>query len=226
MFYDSNDIQLSTETKAVTIEDTAMKYRSWGWEALTIDGNNQDEIRKALKDANQSKEKPVIIIGKTIMGKGLLDSEGNSFERKTSTHGMPVSEAGGSFEKSLVNLGGDVTNPFGVFDEVKALYAKVLEARKKEAAEWKHKKSEWASKNSELSNKLTAFFSGTLPEIDFRAIPQKEGSATRAASAAVLCVLAHKVENMVVASADLSKTPGPFPEMISQEHFSRLEFPS
>ena len=41
------------------------------------------------------------------MGKGLLDKDGNSFERKTSTHGMPVSEAGGSFEKSLVNLGGN-----------------------------------------------------------------------------------------------------------------------
>jgi transketolase len=224
MFYDSNDIQLSTETKAVTIEDTAMKYRSWGWEAITIDGNNQDEIRKALKTANQSKEKPVIIIGKTIMGKGLLDSEGNSFERKTSTHGMPVSEAGGSFEKSLANLGGDASNPFGVFDEVKALYSKILEARKKEAAEWKDKKSEWASKNSELSNKLNAFFSGTLPEIDFRAIPQKEGSATRAASATVLSVLAQKVENMVVASADLSNSDKTDGFLKNTRAFSRGDF--
>ncbi|NMD02267.1 MAG: transketolase, partial [Bacteroidales bacterium] len=114
MFYDSNGIQLSTETNAVTIEDTAMKYRSWGWEVITIDGNDHDQIRKALNNAVASREKPVIIIGKTIMGKGLLDNDGNSFERKTSTHGMPVSEAGGSFEKSLLNLGGDISDPFKI----------------------------------------------------------------------------------------------------------------
>jgi transketolase len=206
MFYDSNDIQLSTETKAVTIEDTAMKYRSWGWETISINGNNQDEIRKALKTANESKDKPVIIIGKTIMGKGLLDNEGKSFERKTSTHGMPVSEAGGSFEKSLVNLGGDTANPFKIFDEVKALYDKLLVVKKNEATAWKNKKAEWAAKNSELNSKLISFYEGKLPEIDFKAIQQKEGAATRAASAAVLGVLAQKVENMVVASADLSNS--------------------
>ncbi len=127
MFYDSNDIQLSTETKAVTIEDTAMKYRAWGWEVITIVGNDQEQIRKALNSALASKDKPVIIIGKTIMGKGLLDNDGNSFERKTSTHGMPVSEAGGSYEKSLKNLGGDIADPFKIFDEVRELYNKVIE---------------------------------------------------------------------------------------------------
>ncbi len=206
MFYDSNGIQLSTETKAVTREDTAMKYLSWGWEVISIDGNDQDQIREALVTANKSKDKPVIIIGSTIMGKGLLDNEGKSFERKTSTHGMPVSEAGGSFEKSLANLGGDITDPFKIFPEVKEHYKKVLETRAKEAAEWKRKKAEWASKNSDPDRKLQQFYSGKIPVIDFKAIPQKEGSATRAASAAVLAVLAKQVENMVVASADLSNS--------------------
>jgi transketolase len=206
MFYDSNDIQLSTETKAVTIEDTAMKYRAWGWEVITIDGNDQDQIRKALKTAVTSKDKPVIIIGKTIMGKGLLDNEGNSFERKTSTHGMPVSEAGGSYEKSLLNLGGDLSDPFKIFDDVRDLYKKIIEDKRKRAQEWGKKKTEWASKNNELNKKLELFYSGDIPEIDFKAIQQKENSATRAASAAVLSVLAKKVENMIVASADLSNS--------------------
>ncbi|MCX6333307.1 MAG: transketolase [Bacteroidia bacterium] len=206
MFYDSNDIQLSTETNAVTIEDTAMKYRAWGWEVTTIDGNDQDQIRNALAAAVKSKDKPVLIIGKTIMGKGLLDNEGKSFERKTSTHGMPVSEAGGSFEKSLINLGGDVSNPFRVFDEVKEHYRKVLDGKKRQAAEWKNKKAEWAASNKDLDQKLHMFYSGKIPEIDFKAIQQKEGSATRAASSVVLGVLAKKIENMVVASADLSNS--------------------
>jgi transketolase len=206
MFYDSNDIQLSTETKAVTAEDTAMKYRAWGWEVITIDGNDQDQIRKALNAATGSEDKPVLIIGKTIMGKGLLDNEGMSFERKTSTHGMPVSEAGGSYEKSLINLGGDITNPFRIFDEVKEHYKKVLNTKRRKAAEWKNRKAEWASRNGDLDQKLHLFYSGNVPEIDFKSIQQKENSATRAASAAVLSVLAKKVENMIVASADLSNS--------------------
>jgi transketolase len=206
MFYDSNDIQLSTETKAVTAEDTAMKYRSWGWEVFTIEGNNQSQIRKALGSAVKSKDKPVIIIGKTIMGKGLVDNDGNSFERKTSTHGMPVSEAGGSFEKSLINLGGNISDSFCIFKEVGDHYKKVLEEKRKISEDWKNKKNKWASENGELDKKLRLFYSGDLPEIDFRSIQQKEGSATRAASSAVLNVLAGKIENLIVASADLSNS--------------------
>ena len=206
MFYDSNDIQLSTETKAVTSEDTSMKYKSWGWKVINIAGNDQDQIRKALTESLNEKERPVIIIGKTLMGKGLLDNEGNSFERKTSTHGMPVSEAGGSFEKSLVNLGGDIADPFKIFDDVKQLYAEVLENKRKTASSWKEMKKEWASEYTLLDEKLHQFYTGSIPEIDFRAIVQKENSASRAASSAVLGVLATKVENMVVASADLSNS--------------------
>ncbi|MCW3808162.1 transketolase, partial [Marinilabiliaceae bacterium D04] len=72
MFYDSNDIQLSTTTDAVTVEDTAKKYEAWGWAVMTIDGNNAGEIRKALEAAKAETEKPFLIIGKTIMGKGAV----------------------------------------------------------------------------------------------------------------------------------------------------------
>ncbi len=160
MFYDSNDIQLSTKTNAVTIEDTGMKYTSWGWNVIKINGNDQDQIRKALSSAIAEKDKPTIIIGKTIMGKGLLDKDGNSFEGKVSTHGMPVSEAGGSVEKSMINLGGDLENPFRVFDDVKEFYKNRIIEKSKKAEEWKKRKSEWASLNSELDKKLQRFYSG------------------------------------------------------------------
>jgi transketolase len=206
LFYDSNDIQLSTETKSVTCEDTGMKYKAWGWNVITIDGNNHQQIRNALDSALNEKEKPTIIIGKTIMGKGLLDNDGNSFERKTATHGMPVSEAGGSFEKSLVNLGGSINDPFVVFDEVKELYKKVLKTKQELVASWKKNKNEWEKKNPELDKKLHFFYSGKLPEIDYKSIKQKEGSATRAASATMLELFATKIENMIVASADLANS--------------------
>jgi transketolase len=206
MFYDSNDIQLSTETNAVTIEDTGMKYTAWGWNVINIDGNDQNQIRMALNAAISQKNKPTIIIGKTIMGKGLLDNDGKSFERKTSTHGMPVSEAGGSYEKSLVNLGANTEDPFSIFPEVSDHYSRILENKTKKASEWKKTKADWAGKNSELDLKLHAFYTGEYPEIDYKSIVQKEGSATRAASSTVLGVLAKKIDNMVVASADLSNS--------------------
>jgi len=224
MFYDSNDIQLSTETKAVTSEDTAMKYRSWGWDVITINGNDQDQIREALTEATQSTEKPVLIIGKTIMGKGLVDNDGKSFEGKTSTHGMPVSEAGGSYEKSLENLGGNISDPFRIFDEVKDLYSKILNTKRRQAAEWKNRKAGWAAENSALDQKLYLYYSGDIPEIDYKAIPQKEGIATRAASSAVLSTLARKIENMIVASADLSNSDKTDGFLKNTKPFTRGDF--
>lgn len=224
MFYDSNDIQLSTETKAVTTEDTALKYSSWGWNVLKIEGNEQGQIREALKTAVSEKNRPTIIIGKTVMGKGLLDNEGKSFERKTSTHGMPVSEAGGSFEKSLINLGGDTSDPFILFEDVKKLYEKVLTEKRRKADEWKTRKNEWAAVNGELDKKLHLFYSGNIPEIDFKSIRHKEGSATRAASGALLGIFAQKIENMIVASADLANSDKTDGFLKHTKPFTRQDF--
>lgn len=206
MFYDSNDIQLSTETKVVTSEDTAMKYRAWGWEVIEIDGNNVDQIRDALRKANAQTEKPTLIIGKTIMGKGAVKADGSSFERQCATHGMPLGEAGASFEKTIENLGGDPQNPFTIFPEVAEYYRQVRERKIKEAAERKAIQAKWAKENPEQAAKLEQFLSGKLPELNFAEITQKENIATRAASSAVLSYLAQKVENMIVSSADLANS--------------------
>jgi len=206
MFYDSNDIQLSTETNAVTIEDTAKKYEAWGWKVLTIEGNEIEAIQGALHMAHAEAEKPTLIIGKTIMGKGAVTAEGESYERKCATHGMPLGEAGASLEKTIVNLGGDPENPFVIFDEVQALF----DARKEEliqaAAAKKAEQAEWAKANPELAAKLEKFFSSEPPAFDFTKIAQKANSATRAASSTVLAAFAGEVENMIVSSADLSNS--------------------
>ncbi|MCX7986712.1 MAG: transketolase [Bacteroidales bacterium] len=206
MFYDSNDIQLSTETSAVTSEDTAMKYRAWGWDVIEIDGNDVTQIREALKKANAQTEKPTLIIGKTIMGKGAVKADGSSFERQCATHGMPLGEAGASFEKTIENLGGDPQNPFAIFPEVEAYYKQIREKKIKEAAERKALQAKWAKENPQLAEKLEQFLSGKLPELNFAEITQKENIATRAASSTVLSYLAQKVENMIVSSADLANS--------------------
>lgn len=206
MFYDSNDIQLSTDTNAVTSENTAMKYQAWGWNVMTINGNDASEIRNALTAAIAEKDKPTLIIGKTIMGKGARTSDGSNFERKCATHGMPLGESGASFEKSIENLGGNPSEPFVIFPEVAELYKKSNSDKVKEAASRKAAEKEWQKSNPELAQKLQLFLSGKLPELSFESVVQKEGIASRAASAAILGYLAQNVENMIVSSADLSNS--------------------
>jgi transketolase len=206
MFFDSNDIQLSTTTAEVTAEDTAMKYQSWGWQVLTINGNDADEIRAALMKAGQEKHRPTLIIGKTVMGKGAVDAAGNSFEGKTATHGMPLGEAGASFEKTIENLSGDPANPFTIFPEVAAYYQEVLDHKRRKAAACREAEKIWARENPTLAARLAAFLSGKAPDITMKDIPQKDDIATRAASSNVLAWLAKNVGNMVVASADLSNS--------------------
>ncbi|MGI6219712.1 MAG: transketolase family protein [Bacteroidaceae bacterium] len=204
MFYDSNDIQLSTECAAVTCENVAQKYEAWNWKVITINGNNPEEIRKALQEAKAEKERPTLIIGKTIMGKGALKADGSSYERNCATHGAPL--GGDAYINTIKALGGDPENPFVIFPEVKELYAKRAEELKKIVAEKYAAKAAWAKANPALAEKLEYFFSGKAPKVNWDAIQQKAGSATRAASATVLGALAEQVENMICASADLSNS--------------------
>lgn len=206
MFYDSNEIQLSTTTDVVTSEDIAKKYEAWNWKVITIDGNDVEQIRNALTEAKDEKEKPTLIIGKTIMGKGALAADNSSFECKVSTHGQPLTAAGADINQTIKNLGGNPDNPFEIFPEAQALYDKRKQELKKIVSAKQAKFEEWAKANPELVEKKRKWFSRELPEIDWQAIQQKPNSATRAGSAAVLSELAQKVENMIVASADLSNS--------------------
>lgn len=204
MFYDANDIQLSTTTKEVTTEDTEKKYEAWGWKVICIDGNNPDEIRKALIEAKAENERPTLIIGHTVMGKGARKADGSSYEANCATHGAPL--GGDAYVNTIKNLGGDPENPFVIFPEVAELYARRAEELRKIVAERHAAQAEWAKANPELAAKLEQFFAGKAPQVDWAAITQKPDAATRAASATVLGALATQVENMVVASADLSNS--------------------
>ncbi len=209
MFFDSNDIQLSTETKDVTLEDTAMKYRAWGWHVIEINGNDCDQIRRALDEAKAVKGKPALIIGKCIMGKGARKEDNSSYENSTKTHGAPL--GGNAYRNTILNLGGNPDEPFVIFDEVKTLYARREEELNAIVAERHREEEAWAKANPEKAAQQQEWFSGKAPKVDWKGIVQKPGDATRNASATVLSVLAEQVPNMICASADLcnsDKTDG------------------
>lgn len=204
MFYDSNDIQLSTECNAVTAENTAMKYESWGWNVITIDGNDVAEIRQALDKALQEKERPTLIIGNTIMGKGALQADGSSYERNVKTHGAPL--GGDAYKKTIENLGGDIHHPFAIAEDVQALYDNRAEELRKIVAQRHTAEDQWKAQHPEKATQMKEWFSGNAPKVDWSSLTQKAGAATRNASSACLSLLAEQVPNMVCSSADLSNS--------------------
>lgn len=209
MFYDANEIQLSTECDVVMRENTRMKYESWGWNVLEINGNDPDEIRAALILANKEDNRPTLIIGHTVMAKGARKEDGSSYERSVKTHGAPL--GGGAYENTVKNLGGDLNDPFVVFDDVKKLYEK-RNAELREIVKERHAaEEEWRKANPEKAEQMKAWFSGDAPKVDWSDLVQKRDVATRVASANCLGVLAEQVPNMVCSSADLcnsDKTDG------------------
>lgn len=204
MFYDANDIQLSTETGEVMTEDTAMKYRSWGWHVIEINGNDCQQIRQALDEAKAENQRPTLIIGKCIMGKGARKADNTSYEHSCKTHGAPL--GGDAYKNTILNLGGDLENPFVIFDDVKEMYARREEELKATVAERHREEQAWAEANPEKAAQQAEWFSGKAPRIDWNSIEQKAGDATRNASAKVLGLLAEQVPNMICSSADLSNS--------------------
>ncbi len=206
MYYDSNNVQLSTKCDEVDTEDIEMKYRAWNWNVITVNGQSIDEIRAALKAANAETERPTLIIGKTIMGYGARKADGTSFENQVSTHGQPLTAAGADIAATIKNLGGNPDEPFAVFEESKEVYAQRREELRAWAKQMHEVEAAWRKENPALAEKMDNFYSGKLPEIDYSAIEMKPDQATRAASATMLGIFAEKVENMIVSSADLSNS--------------------
>ena len=204
MFYDSNDIQLSTETKEVMNEDTGAKYRALGWEVIEICGNDATQIRTAIEAAQKVEGKPTLIIGKCVMGKGALKADGSSYEANCKTHGAPL--GGDAYVNTIKNLGGDPENPFQIFDDVKEMYANRAKELEAICAERYAEEKAWAEANPEKAAAQAEWFSGKAPKIDWSKCVQKDNDATRNASAACLSVLAEQVPNMICASADLSNS--------------------
>ena len=206
MFYDANDIQLSTVVDAVTSEDTAKKYEAWGWHVITIDGNDHSEIRRALDECHSHTNKPSLIIGKTTMGLGARTADGGSHEGKVDTHGQPLSKTAADLPATMANLGGDADNPFAILPEVQLHYAEVIKKKIALAAKRKALHQAWAATNPELNTQLMDELAGKRKTLDWANIEQKPVNATRNNSAAVMTRLAQHIPNMIVASADLSNS--------------------
>ncbi len=206
MFYDSNRVQLSTDVDAVDTEDYAAKYRAWHWRVIEVDGTDPVAMAEALEAANAETERPTLIIGNTVMGRGCVTATGENFEGKCSTHGQPLSKSGADVAATIRNLGGDPENPWVIREEVAKLYSDRREQLRKIVADRRATQKAWAEAHPAEAIQLKEFIDGVVPQIDYSAIAHKANVATRTASADVLAVLSEKVKNMIVSSADLANS--------------------
>lgn len=202
MFYDANDVQLSTTVNEISTEDVAMKYTALGWHVLKISGNDHDAIRGAIEAGINETDKPTIIIGETIMGKGARAESGDLQEGKVEYHGKPIGKSSASFEETIKGLGGNPDDPFQIFDEVKSYYDTVLKKKSDQATNRRFEFKKWQDANPELSETYQKFI-GKKYTLDWDNVEQKNGAATRSGSGTVLSYCAEQIPNMIVASADL-----------------------
>jgi transketolase len=206
LFYDANEVQLSCKTKDVMCFDVASQYKAWGFRVFEVDGTDLNALRQAFQAAWAETERPVIVIGHTIMAKGAIAEDGTSYEGQVSTHGQPLNAAGASTEATVARLGGNPQDPFQIFPEVKKAFASRLDELRAQVKEWEKKKSTWDKENAELSARLDSWLSGQGPRLNLSDLPIKEGVATRVSSGSVLAHLAENYKNIICSSADLSNS--------------------
>ena len=180
MFYDSNKVQLSTKVEVVDREDVAAKYRAWGWNVLDVDGCDPLAIAGALQTAVEEKERPTLIIGHTVMARGVVRADGSSMEGAVNTHGQPLSAAGADLDATVRGWGGDPGNPWVIRPEVKALYEERAAQLKKIVADRRREFDLWARQNPQLAERLRDYRELKLPELDWDSIPLNPNLSSRA----------------------------------------------
>ncbi|MCF7945723.1 MAG: transketolase [Spirochaetia bacterium] len=203
--YDSNGISIDGETKNWFIDDTAARFRSYGWQVIdNIDGHNSKEIDDALTEAKKETEKPTIIICTTTIGFGSPAKSG-----KASSHGAPLGED--EVKAARKALGWKHEEAFFIPDEIYTAWDHRIKGNEDENA-WEKLFSRYADAYPEEAEELTRRFSGKLPErtddviLKFAEEEQKKlgKTATRKASKAVLDTAAPQIPELLGGSADLS----------------------
>ncbi len=202
MFYDANEVQLSHKVSDVMSEDTAAKYRSWGWVVHEVDGHDFDAMRTALDQAVAETAGPTLIIGRTVMGKGARRADGTTWEGDVKQHGAPFGKD--ATAATVKALGGNPDNPIVLVPEVLEGVKLRQDELRGIVAQRRAAKAGWAAANPELAATYERFFSNESWPVDWEAIDLPAGLASRNASAKVMEVLAQRIPNLVMMSADLA----------------------
>ena len=210
-FYDDNSITIEGKTELTFTDDTLKRFEAYGWQTLETSAYDHDGIRKAIKTAQNEKEKPTLIITKSHIGFGSPHKVDTS-----EVHGSPLGKD--ELIETKKNLGFPVDKEFYIPTEVKELF----ESRKKslisEFNNWKKEFELWRKVNSDKAELYEKYMNEWLPENLFEELLNaagKEANATRTLSSKVIQKIAELVPNFVGGSADLSPSTNTYMKAFS-----------
>lgn len=202
VLYDSNKISIEGSTDIAFTEDVEGRMKAFGFQTITVeDGNNLEEIGKAIRAAQAEKTKPSFIICKTQIGYGCPAKQG-----KASAHGEPLGEENVAAMKE--NLGWPSKEPFFVPDEVYANYKAIAAEKAKDEEAWNKLFAEYCAKYPEMKKAWEDEFNldiakSLLDNEEFWAFEDKP-EATRNLSGIVLNRLKNYVPSLIGGAADLA----------------------
>jgi len=207
--YDDNNISIDGEVDGWFTDNTAKRFKSYGWHVQKIDGHNPEAIKKAIKKAKKKTGKPSIICCKTNIGQGAPNKAGSH-----ECHGAPL----GSDEIAATRKALNWTSPaFEIPQEIYDGWSAVEKGEKQEA-EWKEIFADYSAKYPEqaadytrrMNNELPANFTEKAQIAVEKAQAETESMPTRKASKYALEALGPLVPGLFGGSADLTPSNNTF----------------
>ncbi|MBS7526651.1 transketolase [Fusibacter paucivorans] len=200
LMYDSNQITIEGNTSIAFTESVSKRFEAMNWQVLEVnDGNDIDAIQAALKVAKLEKDKPTIIIVKTIIGYGCPSKQGSH-----KVHGSPLGADGVAEMKQFLEM---PEEPFFVDEDVKLFMKKKVQILAEEEHEWHTMFKAYEAANPELAAEYKAWFSGEIPMdyLESEAFwSYSEKAASRSSSGKILNKIAEVMPNLIGGSADLA----------------------
>ncbi|MBS4177008.1 transketolase [Lederbergia citrea] len=202
MLYDSNDITLDGELDKSFSESVAERFKAYGWHYVRVeDGNDMEEISKAIEAAKAETSKPSLIEVKTVIGYGSPNKSG-----KSAVHGAPLGEAEMKLTKDYYKW--TYEEDFYVPSEVYEVFENTtIQNGTQKESEWESLFSKYKQDHPELANQLEQAIAGNLPEGWDKDIPvYEEGKslATRASSGEAMNAIAKNLPSLIGGAADLA----------------------
>jgi transketolase len=201
-FYDDNRISLAGSTNLIFDEDRAKRFEAYGWQTITVeDGNNLESIDRAIRTAQEEKNRPSLILVRTQIGYGSPHKQG-SFE----SHGSPLGAE--EVKATKQNLGWPLDPPFYVPDEALNHFRQAVDHGKEEESEWNARFAQYSKEYPDLAKEFQKAMNGELSQDWVNALPvfpaDAKGMATRVSSGKVLNAIAPKIPELIGGSADLN----------------------
>ncbi|MCE5257055.1 MAG: transketolase, partial [Spirochaetaceae bacterium] len=198
LYYDSNSITIDGPTSISFTEDVGKRFEAYGWQVLRGDMYDFEGMQSLTASAKAEKNKPSIIILKSIIGKGAPTKQGTS-----GIHGSPLGEEEAA--KAKAGLGIPQDQSFWVAPEAYAYFEGHRKALAAKKAEWQKTFEAWGKAHPELSAELGAWYFNK-PEADLvlPAFAKGDNIATRNASGKCIAAVAKSYPNFIGGSADLT----------------------